>query len=210
MSTDADNIARLKQLINSENESNANEAVGLALLIADEEDRCLYLQDLARSFVKKDDWQRAHGVTELMPGSYEKAETLRVIGEHLAKVGHLEKALSIFEEAEKAAEWDGIAKWQQAELLNNISISLLRMNARVRADEVRCLAVEAALKGQALPSEQNSLDASSVLAEIAENLASEERIDDALKIAGKVTNLGKREKLLMQISDYSSAVKRVA
>ena len=210
MINDAEKITRFKQLIETTNGSKNLEAVGLALSIEDEEERDLYLLQAARLFLNSRDWQRAHGVTELMTNSYEKAETLRQIAEFLASIGHIERSLLIFDDAEAASVAEHFSHWQQAELLHQIANSLAQVNAKVRADDVRSRAIGIAQTGQQSASEQDSIDSSSVLADIVENLAAEERIEEALQIAQSIKSVGKRERALLQISEYSSNVKRVA
>ena len=210
MFTDADKITRLKKLMDSSNGAMEYEAVGLALLIEDEEDRSLYLLELARTFIKRGDWQRAHGVAELMPVSYEKAEALCSIAGLLAATGHVEKALTVFTEAEEESVMADLAKWQQAELLNHIAGSLNKMSATVRAADVRRRAANIAISGQNSSSEQERLDSASVLAEIVENLAAEEKITEALAYAENISSVPKREYVKQRIAEYAANIKRVA
>ncbi|MBX3288893.1 MAG: hypothetical protein KF855_06050 [Acidobacteria bacterium] len=196
--------------MDSSNGAMEYEAVGLALLIEDEEDRSLYLLELARTFIKRGDWQRAHGLAELMPESYEKAEVLCSIAELLAATGHVEKALSVFTEAEEASVLSRLAAWQQAELLNHIAGSLNKMSATVRAADVRRRAANIAISGQNSSSEQERLDSASVLAEIVENLAAEEKITEALAYAENISSVPKREYVKQRIAEYAANIKRVA
>jgi tetratricopeptide (TPR) repeat protein len=210
MGNDAETISRFKQLISCETDEQYDEAIGTALLIEDVEDRALYLLDAARSLLSRGAWRRAHGISELMPDRYEKAQLLREVGDHLASVGQIDRALPVYGEAESASLESSLSKWQQAELLNQIANSLSRWNAKIKADEVRSRAASVAKEGQLSSDVQDSLDSSSVLAEIAENLAVEDRIEDALRLAETITNLSKRERVVKRISQYASNIKRVA
>ncbi len=211
MKSDAEKIADFTRLTDKGDDTTGLlEAVGVALSIDAEDDRDFYLLKAAELFLACHDWQRAHGITELMTESYEKAETLRRIAEFLPSIGHLERSLAVFSEAETASTAKLLAAWQQAELLNLIANSLDVINARIRADEVRARAISTARSGQDSPSAQDRLDAASVLAEIAENLAAKEKIEDAMQVAQTISNLNKRTWVVNQISEYSSNVKRVA
>ncbi len=205
---DAEKIAQVTEIVQSQNSEKIFEVVSLALSIEDEEDRDLYLLDAIRWLVKNENWQKAYGAAQLMSESYEKSQALQEIADYTVSIGHLEKAFSIFSEAEKAA--DNVAEWQKAELLHNIAKSLRRTKAVFKADEVWEKAIAAAQKGEDSPSSQDSYDSSSVLAEIAEHFAAEQRIEKALGIAQKIKNIGKKERVLQQISVYSQQVKRVA
>ncbi|MGI8642253.1 MAG: hypothetical protein ACR2MG_20170 [Pyrinomonadaceae bacterium] len=182
----------------------------MALSIQDEEDRDLYLLETVRRLVKNGNWQKAYGAAQLMAEGYEKSAVLQAVADYLATIGHLEKAFSVFAEAEKEAVVERLSEWQQAELLHNIAKSLRRTKAVFKADEVWEKAVAVAQKGEDSPSLQDSLDSSSVLAEIAENFAAEEKIEKAFNLAQKIKNVGKKERVLQQISIYSQQIKRVA
>lgn len=210
MGNDANKISRFKQLISSGTDDQYDEAIGTALLIENEEDRSLYLLDAARSLLTRGDWKRAHGVNELMPEGYEKAQLCIEIGDHLASVGQIDRALPVYGDAESASVVEGLLEWQQAELLNQIANSLTKWNARVRADKVRKRAVVIAQKGQQSASVQDSWDATSVLGEIAENLAAVKEFEQASEVADSISNDAKREYISSLIAEYSSSVKRVA
>lgn len=207
---DAEKIVQVKEIVQSQNSEKIFEVVSLALAIEDEEDRDLYLLDAIRWLVKNEVWQKAYGAAQLMSESYEKSQALQEVADYLASIGHLEKAFSIFAEAEKAATAGILAEWQKAELLHNIAKSLRRTNAVFKANEIWEKAIAVAQQGEESPSSQDSYDSSGVLAEIAQHFAAEERIEKALGIAQKIKNIGKKKRVLQQISVYSQQVKRVA
>lgn len=207
---DAERIAIIEDIVQSQNLEKIFELVSLALSIQDEENRDLYLLNAVSWLTANGIWQKAYGTAQLMSESYEKSQALREIAEYLAAVGHLEKAFSVFAEAEKAAVADGLAEWQKAELLHGIAKSLRRANAVFRADEVWAKAVSTAQNGENSSNPQDSYDSSSVLAELAEYFAAHENFERALGIAQKIKNIGIKEKVIPQISIFSQSVKRVA
>lgn len=210
MNNDAEKIEQIEEILQTLDLARSFELVSLALAVQDEEDRDLCLLDAIRWLVKNGSWQKAYGAAQLMSESYEKSAALKAVADYLASIGHLEKAFSVFGEAEKVAVPENLSIWQQAELLHGIAKSLSRIKAFYKADEVWEKAVVVAQKGEDSLSLQDSLDASSVLAEIAENFAAEERIEKALNIAQKIKNVDRKERVLLQISTYSRQIKRVA
>jgi len=207
---DAEKITEIENIIQSQNLEKIFEAVSLALSIQDDEDRDLYLLDTIRWLIKNEIWQKAYGAAQLMSESYEKSQALQEVADYLASVGHLEKALMIFTESEKVSTAESLAEWQKAELLHNIAKCLRRAKAFFKADEIWEKAIVIARKGEDSPSFQDSEDSSSVLAEIAEYLASEEKIEKALSIGREIESIDKRERVLQQIAAYSQQIKRVA
>jgi tetratricopeptide (TPR) repeat protein len=209
MNNDAEKIIQFKEILQTQDLARIFEMVSLALAIQDEADRDLYLLDAVRWLIKNGIWQKAYGAAQLMSDYYEKSEALQSVAGYLASIGHLEKAFSVFDEAEKVALTEKLAEWQQAELLHGIAKSLRQIKAFYKADEVWEKAIAIAQKGES-SNPQDSMDSSSVLAEIAENFAAEERIEKALSIAQNIKNIGKKERVLQRISEYSQNVKRVA
>lgn len=209
MNNDAEKIVQVKEILQTQDLTRSFEIVSLALAIQDVEDRDLYLLETVRWLVKNGTWQKAFGTAQMMSESYEKSKALQLIADYLASIGHLEKAFSVFDDAEKVAFLENISEWQKAELLHNIAKSLYRIKAFYKADEVWEKAIFVAQQGEN-SNPQDSLDSSSVLAEIAEHFASEERIEKALSIARRIKNIGKKERVVRQISEYSQNIKRVA
>jgi|SRR5215204_6446071 len=209
MKSDAEKIDQIERILESQNLAESFEVVSLALSIKDEEDRDLYLFETVRWCIKNEVWQKAYGAAQMMSESYEKSEALRLVAEYLASIGHLEKSISVFEEAEKVSLAKNLAEWQQAELLHKIARSLYQIKAFFRANEIWEKAIIISQKGEN-SNPQDSLDASSVLAEIAEFFAAEEKIEKALSIAQNIKNIGKKERVLHQITEYSQNIKRVA
>lgn len=210
MYNDAEKIEQIEKILQTQNLAESFELVSLALSIQDEEDRDLQLFYIVKWLIANKIWQKSYGVAQLMAESYEKAEALQIIGDYLASIGHLEKAISVFDEAEKEAAAKSLAAWQQAELLHKIAKSLSQIKAVLKADEVWEKAVFIAREGEDSQSIQDNLDSSSVLGEIAEYLAAENKIEKSLNIAQKIKNIGQRERILQRISEYSERLKRVA
>ena len=212
MKDEADKIERIDGILQAGSANESLEAVSLALSISDEEDRNWQLFSIIRWMIKNGDWQKAFGTAQLISEGYEKSEALRLVADYLGSVGHLEKAFSVFAEAERAVyAGERLSAWQQAELLHKIARSLHDIKAIYKADEIWAKAVSVAKKGEEITDDvQESLDCSSVLAEIAEHLAAEGRIERALSIAQNIKNIGKRERALNKISELSSQIKKVA
>ncbi|CAN5293200.1 hypothetical protein BH20ACI1_BH20ACI1_23610 [soil metagenome] len=210
MNVDAKAIEKIENLLQSENYQNSFEIVSLALSIKDGEDRDLQLFDIIQWLLKNNDWQKAHGISQLISASYEKCDALRLIAEKMAEIGHLERALFVFAEAEHNGESENLADWQKAELLHKIAKSLKKHNAIFRAEEVWKKAVLIAQKGEKSENPQDSIDCSSVLAEIAEDFANNGKIKQAFDIAQNIKNIGKKERASKKISEYSEQIKEVA
>jgi tetratricopeptide (TPR) repeat protein len=209
MSSDAEKIEKIEKILETQNLADSFEIVSLALSVKDDEDRDLYLLKTVRWLIKNGTWQKAYGTAQMMTDGFEKSEALQTVAGYLAANGHFEKAFAVFDEAETVSLSENLAEWQQAELLHKIAKSLRGLKAFFKADEVWEKAVSAAQKGEN-SNRQDSLDASSVLAEIAEFFASDERIEKALDIARNIKNIGKKERVLRQIVEYSQNIKRVA
>lgn len=209
MNNDAEKMAKVKEILQTQDLAQTFQVVSLTLAIQDEEDRDLYLLETVRWLVKNGTWQKAYGTAQLMSESYEKSDALRSVAEYLASIGHLEKAFDVFDEAENAALTENLAEWQQAELLHKIAKSLYQIKAFYKAVEVWEKAIVIAQKGED-SNPQDSIDSSSVLMEIAENFAAEERIEKALSIAQNIKSIGKKERVLRRIAEYSQNIKQVA
>ncbi len=203
-------VEKIERLLQADNYQNSFKIVSLALAIKDEEDRDLQLFEIIEWLLKNDDWQKAHGIAQLISASYEKSEALRTIADKMAEIGHLERALFVFSEAEHNGENENLAAWQQAELLHNIAKSLRKNNALFKADEVWKKAISIAQNGENSENLQNRIDCSSVLAEIAEVFATDGKIKKAFNIAQNIKNVGKKEKAVKKISEYSEQIKKVA
>lgn len=209
MNTDLEKITELKKILKTQDRAQIFQAVSLTLSIRDDEDRDLYLLETVRWLVKNGTWQKAYGTAQLMSESCEKSEALQSVAEHLSSIGHLEKAFAVFDEAEKVSSSENLSEWQQAELLHKIAKSLYQIRAFYKADEIWAKAIIAARRGEN-SNPQDSLDASGVLGEIAEYLASKNKIEKALNIAQNVKSVGKKERVLRRIAEYSQNIKRVA
>lgn len=203
-------IGRIKEILETKDYQNSFEVVSLALSIKDEEDRDWQLSEIVQWFLQNDDWQKAHGIAQLVSDGYEKSEALQLIADKMVEVGHLERALFVFSEAEHNSESENLVAWQQAELLHKIAKSLQKNNAIFRADEVWKKAVAIAQKGETSENPQDSLDSSSVLAEIAADFSSNGKIKKAFEIAQSIKSIGKKERAIKKISEQSEQIKKVA
>ncbi|MGI9054423.1 MAG: hypothetical protein ACR2F2_01340 [Pyrinomonadaceae bacterium] len=210
MDGDEKTIEKIEKLLSADSKQNSFEIVGLALSIKDEEDRNWQLFKITEWLLKHDDWQKAHGIAQLISEGYEKSEALRLIADKMAEAGHLERSLFVFSEAECNSETENLSAWQQAELLHKIAKSLQKNNALVKAEKVWKKAVFIARQGEDSESPQDSVDCSSVLAEIAENFASKGEIKKAFEIAQNIKSVGKKDYAIKKISEHSEQIKKVA
>ncbi len=210
MDDDARTIEKIENVLLTENFQNSLEVVGLALTIKDDEERDLQLFEVTKWLLKNNDWQKAHGTAQLMSAGYEKAEILLIIADKMAEIGHIERALFVFSEAEHNSESEKLSLWQQAELFHKIAQSLKKNNAIFRAEEVWKKAVLIAQKGENTDNAQENLDCSSVLAEIAEYYARNGKIEQSFNIAQNIKNVGKRERATNKITEYARQIKQVA
>lgn len=210
MNEDNAKIAQLEKLLQTQDLEKCFVVMSIALSIEDEEDRNLSLLKTVRWLLQNRLWQQAYGAAQMMSESYEKCEALQTVAEHLAAIGHLEKAFTVFEEAEKQAQTESLLAWQQAERLHHIAQSLRSINAFFKADDVWEKAIAIAQKGQESQSQQDSLDASSVFAEVAIHFASLGRMERALRLGQQIKNVPKREKVLLKISEAGQQIKQVA
>lgn len=210
MSNDAEIIEKIESFLLTENFQNSLEVVSLALSVKDEEDRDWQLFEVNCWLLKNNDWQKAHGIAQLISEGYEKAQVFRIIADKMAEIGHLERALFVFAEAEHNSESEVLCCWQQAELLHEIAKSLKANNAIFRAEEVWKKAVFTAQIGEESDNPQDSLDSSSVLAEIAETFAADGKTKQAFDIVQTIKNVGKKERAIKKTSEYSRQIRKVA
>ena len=207
---DAEKIAQLEEILQTHDAGKSFVAISLAVSIEDEEDRNLHLLETVRWLLQNSHWQQSYGAAQLLSDSYEKSEALQAIAEYLATIGHLAKAFAVFEEAEKQSHSETLAAWQQAERLHHLAQSLRHIKAFFKADEIWESAVAIAQKGEDSPNKQDSLDAASVLADIAVYFARLERIEQAVSLAQQIKNISKRERTLLRISEAAQQIKQVA
>lgn len=210
MNGDGKTIEKIEKLLLEDNYQNSFEIVSLALSIKDEEDKDWQLFKITEWLLKNNDWQKAHSIAQLVSDGYEKSEALRITADKMAEVGHLERALFVFSEAEYNSQAENLSAWQQAELFHKIAKSLQKYNALIKAEKVWEKAVSIARNGENSESPQDNVDCSGVLAEIAENFAYAGEIKKALDIAQTIKSGGKKGYAIKKISEYSEQIKKVA
>ncbi len=203
-------IEKIEKLLETADFQDSFEIVSLALSIKDEEDRDWQLFKIAKWLLKNNDWQKAHGISQLISEGYEKSEALQLIADKMAEIGHLERALFVFAEAEYTGESEKLNEWQKAELLHKIAKSLRKHNAVFKAEKVLEKAIRFARKGEISGDVQESVDCSGGLAEIAEYYASEGEFKKSIEIAQNIKSIGKKERAIKIISELSERIKKVA
>ena len=208
MNDDAEKIDKLSETLAAK-DADLNQAIGLAMLLKDGEDRDLYLLHVTRALLERGDGRKAHGVTELMGETYESVEAIIDVAEYLGSIDQIERSLIVFAEAEAVLASTELMEWQHAELLNKLANLLFRINAKDRSDEVRQRAIDIAREGQSSIDPQDAGDADKVLAEIVVDIAKEQRINDALRVAESISNEYRRERVLSEIRSISSSIKEV-
>jgi tetratricopeptide (TPR) repeat protein len=201
MATDEEKIEQIKEILKTQNFNESFGVIRLAKSIENDIDRDWYLFEAVRWLIKNGGWQEAYDATRSMSEYYEKGDALRIIAEFLLSDGQSEKAFSRFDEAERVALTENLAEWQQAELLHEAAKSLYQLKAIAKADEIWERAIQITQNGEN-SNPQDSIDSSSVLAQVAVDFAAEDRIEKALSIAKKIKSIRKKERALHLISEY--------
>jgi len=209
MYDDTAKIEQIEKALQSEPKNVKTETISLALSIADAEDRDLQLLKITEFLAIKKDWNRALGTAQLIESSYERTDALHHVAAKLALTGHLERALWIFNEAEKQA-LTAYSNWQQAELLQKLAKSLVEIGATFKAGELLEKSVFVAEQGQESLNLQDSLDASSVLAESILIFASFVGTKRAFALAKTIRNDAIREKTLVNLAEHPVSEKLAA
>jgi hypothetical protein len=175
------------------NPQTADRIESLAFEMEEIEERDWTLGELAAALAENGKEEKAIELAGSMETPLEKANALRRIAAQCLKQGRSEQAMKILIEAEAAAcEID--AAWQKAESLNGIANVMIAAKDEEGARRVRADAVLAAQAGQASSDLQDSLDCSSVLAEIARDMASAGETESALEVARTIKSLGKQQR----------------
>ena len=100
-------------------------------------------------------------------------------------------------------EFDSFEAWQRAESIARRARELVREGRLEAARSLWIEAVELARKGEKSSGPQDSLDSSSVLWEIAEDMASAGEFEAAGEIAAAIKNERKRQNALRFIADIA-------
>lgn len=209
MSDDAAKIEQIEKVLESEPENIITETISLALSISDEEDRDLQLLKITEFLAIKKDWNRALGAAQLIGGGYERTSALHHVAAKLSNSGHLERGLWIFNEAEKEA-MTAEAEWQQAELLQKLAKTLVEIGATYKAKDLLGKSISVANQGQDSPNLQDSLDASSVLAESISIFATFIGTEKAIALAQTIKNNHIRQRTLNNLAKHPVSEKLAA
>jgi tetratricopeptide (TPR) repeat protein len=190
----------LKRFLTDERLSGADflEAVErVAESIEDVDDRAWALYQLVKELAATEQWDRAEAVALIIGRSYEKASALRQVALCLIPVGRVDKAGKLLAAAECAAlERDTPLVWQKAEVLTRIAMGFAKANLRQHALRVWEMAMDLARSGETSDDAQESIDSSSVLWEIAENLAAAGYQDEGNRLAHSIKNSVKRHRAI--------------
>lgn len=209
MSDDAAKIEQIEKTLESEPENIGTETISFALAIADSEDRDLQLLKITELLAIKKDWNRALGAAQLIENGYERTDALHHVAAKLSNSGHLERGLWIFNEAEKEALTVAI-EWQQAELLQKLAKTLVEIGATFKAKELLEKSISVARQGQDSSNLQDSLDASSVLAESISIFAVFIGTEKAIALAETIKNNAIRQRTSNNLAKHPVSEKLAA
>jgi hypothetical protein len=183
-------------------------AIRIAQSIEDNDERASTLVELVRALAAKKEWSAAEMVIQSMQilsteYHYERAMAMRELVAQLMIDGQIERALKFLVEAEKAS-WVIEEEWRRAESLNRIARILAMGKEQIQARRIWNDAIAIAQSGEKSTSMQDSIDCSSVLWEIAEDLASFGELEKAREVAQSIKNRGKRERALNSIRNVTN------
>ncbi len=135
----------------------------------------------------------AEKIAQSIIDSYEKAEALSDLAIALSAAGRIDQAVQVLVSAERqvqAAE----GNWQKAESLGRIARAMMAVGQKEQAIRIWDNAALIAQNGEVSGNIQDSIDCSSVLWEISEDLALAGEWERAERIAWSIRNRGKRER----------------
>jgi hypothetical protein len=182
-----------------------NAAEGIAYSIEDQDHRNLALCEIAKYLASAGEWDKAVDLMRTLPISYEKADTYRWIAKKLVAANEIGKAQELIDETNTIAQEFDILPDKAADL-NQLARLLFSANEREQAQRLRTEAIAVARLGEASENQQHSLDSSSVLWEIAEDLALLEEWSEAQDVAGAIKSLEKRNHAIIGLERIRSGL----
>ena len=182
-----------------------NAAEGIAYSIEDQDHRNLALCEIAKYLASTGEWDKAVDLMRTLPISYEKADTYRWIAKKLVAANEIGKAQELIDETNTIAQEFDILPDKAADL-NQLARLLFSANEREQAQRLRTEAIAVARLGEASENQQHSLDSSSVLWEIAEDLALLEEWSEAQDVAGAIKSLEKRNHAIIGLERIRSGL----
>jgi hypothetical protein len=193
-------LEQLKMLLTEEQLDSADfleDVTRVAASIEDAEDRAWALYELVKELTACEHCDKAEATAHIIGRSYEKATALRQVALCLIRVGGVAKARDLLAAAERAAlEGDTPLIWQKAEALARIAMGFAITNEREQALRVWETAIGLARSGEHSDDIQESIDSSSVLWEIAENLVAAGYHNEGRGLAHSIKNSTKRERAI--------------
>jgi tetratricopeptide (TPR) repeat protein len=193
-----DAFRKLLQSSDLRQDEDANKIIDGASSISNEEDKDLALLMASEALSSAGQWDKAQAAARLIGGPQEKTDAHFKIAGQLIAAGQTERALEKLREARELAERIE-EPWQKAELLFYIAKLLTGVSGYANATGVWQQAIKVARLGQDTQDVQSSLDCSSVLAEIALSLATQNEMTQAIDVARAIKNTWKRGKVLEAI-----------
>lgn len=188
--------------------SRMSDVLALAHSTDPSEDLDIILRDIALALAAREAWSQAKSLASRMRPCYEKAEALiGLVNASGPNAGGLssDAMANEIELLIERNEGDWGQPWQRAELLDKLARTIFPSGYGARNMKFWGRAVEIARVGEESPSAQDSIDASSVLSQIAVNVAKSGSRSRALDIARSIRNLGKRDGAVRAIEGQSTA-----
>jgi predicted negative regulator of RcsB-dependent stress response len=178
-------------------------ALDLVRSIEDEDYRVLAFLDLTEALIEEGDIDEAEKVVRSLGPSlqdyyYERASAWLRIADYLIQVGQSSRVRKTLVEAETIAQAiEG--KWQRAETLHRIAKLLASVSENNEAQRLWDEAIATARDGERSLPLQDSIDCSSVLCEIATDLATLGYVPQAKEVAKSIKNDTKRIRALARV-----------
>jgi len=197
-------IAKIKTFLALSDLSATQETdmIDLALSLSDQDDKDLALEEIAVMLASRGKYDRAYEVLNKVTLGYERAEGNTKVASLLASSGRKEEALEFLQNAETAAI-QARSHWQVAELLHNMANCLVSIHERDEAIRILNQAISYAQEGEITGNPQDSLDSSSVLADISLALAKIGEKDRAYDVAFSIKSSRKRKRAIDWLTDNS-------
>jgi hypothetical protein len=162
-----------------------------------QEDVDLLILDSARLLLIAGHTDKAHELSRLIKGGYERTELLTLVAESVLGT-NVADAMGLFDEAAKSAVTaDEI--WQQAELLCRIARIVARSGDQANAHLYLQKAVEIARRGEVGERMQDRVDSSSVIGEVADVYWDLGHKEEARALALSSADEGKRQSALRRL-----------
>lgn len=185
---------------------NLQDAKNIAHSMLDDEHKVSAYEQIIANLIVAQALEEAEQVVEAMPDSYEKAAAFRQIAERRLSSNQIREAINLLEKAKQVPRQLDIA-WEMGEALNRVALALYKVGDTAQAHYFQSEAIEFARAGEESDNLQNSIDASSVLWEISENLALAGHWQTAKQVAEGIKHPIKRSRAIQSLARIESGGK---